>query len=261
MVDDDGLQLRAFQRVLRGQDHVSLSVADNAIDALLHVGATRPDVVVMDVFMPGLDGMEACRRIKANPQTADISVVLATAALTPELEDAAIRAGATTIVAKPIDLAAVLDIVVIEQPEDKPPAPTVRGADLLVEMLADAGVEHVFGIPGGAISPVHDALLDSNIRTITTRHESGAMFAAAAYARTGKLGVVAVTSGPGVLNSLTGLASAWLDGLPVLLLVGEVPRAVQGRGVLQDGSAHGLQIVEISRYISKLALEVPRASA
>src|SRR5215467_11281659 len=108
MVDDDGLQLRAFQRVLRGQDHVALSVADNAIDALLHVGATRPDVVVMDVFMPGLDGMEACRRIKQNPETSDVSVVLATAAVTPELEDAAIRAGATSIVSKPIDIAAIL---------------------------------------------------------------------------------------------------------------------------------------------------------
>lgn len=261
MVDDDGLQLRAFQRVLRGQDHVSLSVADNAIDALLHVGAIRPDVVVMDVFMPGLDGLEACRRIKANSETSDVSVVLATAAVTPELEDAAIRAGATSIVAKPFDIAAILDICVIDIPDEKPPAPTVRTADLLVEMLADAGVEVVFGLPGGAISPIHDALLDTNIRVVTTRHESGAMFAAAAYARTGRLAVVAVTSGPGALNSLTGLASAWCDGLPVLLLVGEVPRPLQGKGVLQDGSAHGLQIVEMARYITKLAVEVPRAAA
>jgi acetolactate synthase-1/2/3 large subunit len=96
---------------------------------------------------------------------------------------------------------------------------------------------------------------------ITTRHESGAMFAAAAYARaTGKLGVVAVTSGPGVLNAMTGLASAWCDGVALLLLVGEVPRAAHGKGVLQDGSAHGLQIVEMARHVSKLALEVPRTS-
>ncbi|MBC7974991.1 MAG: acetolactate synthase large subunit, partial [Myxococcales bacterium] len=75
----------------------------------------------------------------------------------------------------------------------------MRGADLLVEMLAAAGVEVVFGLPGGAISPVHDALIDSGLRVITTRHESGAMFAAAGYSRaTGRLAVVAVTSGPGV---------------------------------------------------------------
>ena len=70
-----------------------------------------------------------------------------------------------------------------------------------------------------------------------------------------------MTSGPGVLNAMTGLASAWCDGLPVLLLVGEVPRGAQGKGVLQDGSAHGLQIVEMARHVTKLAAEVPRASA
>ncbi len=128
-------------------------------------------------------------------------------------------------------------------------------------MLAAAGVDVVFGLPGGAISPVHDALLDQDIRVITTKHEAGAMFAAAGYAQTtGKLGVVAVTSGPGALNAMTGLASAWCDSLPVLLLVGDVPRKAQGRGVLQDSSSHGLQIVEMSRHISKLAAEIPSSS-
>jgi acetolactate synthase I/II/III large subunit len=152
-----------------------------------------------------------------------------------------------------------------------PPAPeewrppivhSVRGADLLVDMLEQAGVDVVFGLPGGAISPVHDALLDGGLRVITTRHESGAMFAATAYARsTGKLAAVAVTSGPGMLNSMTGLATAWCDGVPVLLLVGEVPHQVQGKGALQDGSAHGLQLVEMARNVAKLAVEVPRPSA
>src|SRR5512135_1751395 len=99
-----------------------------------------------------------------------------------------------------------------------------RVADVLVDILADAGVEVVFGIPGGTIAPVYDALLDRpEIRAVTCHHETAAMFAAAGYARTtGKLGVVMVTSGPGVTNSLTGLASAWCDGIPVLLLAGEV---------------------------------------
>jgi len=219
----------------------------------------------MDIFMPGLDGLEACRRIKANAATRDTQIVLASASITPDLEAASCKAGAIRAIAKPVDLSELLGTTMLttESPElREPPATTVRGSDLLVSMLADAGVEVVFGIPGGAISPVHDALIDSRIRVITTRHESGAMFAAAGYARaTGKLGVVAVTSGPGVLNAMTGLASALCDGVPLLLLVGEVPRPAHGKGVLQDGSAHGLQIVEMARHITKLSAEVPSGSA
>jgi acetolactate synthase-1/2/3 large subunit len=265
VVDDDRMQLRAIERVLRDRAEIELTVADNAIDAMIAVGALRPDLVIMDILMPGLDGIEACRRIKGNPETRDIQIILASAMMTPELARAARHAGARRAVAKPLDMAELLGsaLVADEPTPDEPAAiPTVRGADLLIEMLAAAGVEVVFGLPGGAISPVHDALIDSKIRVVTTRHESGAMFAAAGYARTaGKLAVVAVTSGPGVLNALTGLASAWCDGLPVLLLVGEVPRPMQGRGVLQDGSAHGLQIIEMARHITKLSVEIPRPSA
>jgi acetolactate synthase-1/2/3 large subunit len=104
--------------------------------------------------------------------------------------------------------------------------------------------------------------MDSSIRVVTNRHESGSLFGAAGYAHaTGKLGVAIVTSGPGALNALTGLASAWCDGLPVLLLVGDVPRPAQGKGVLQDSSSHGLSIVEMARHVTKLSAEVPRASA
>lgn len=265
VVDDDALQLRALQRATRRRRDMELVVADNAIDALLQVGATRPDIIVMDVFLPGLDGVEACRRIKANPETRGVEVVIASAAMTPELAARAIAAGAEAAIAKPIELAGLVDAYLEKRvpeitPIDTAAAP-VRGADLLVRMLSEAGVDVVFGLPGGAISPVHDALLDSNIRVVTTRSEAGAMFAAAGYAHsTGKLGVVAVTSGPGALNAMTGLASAWCDGLPVLLLVGEVPRGESGKGVLQDGTAHGLQIVEMTRHVSKLSLEIPRPS-
>jgi acetolactate synthase-1/2/3 large subunit len=270
VVDDDPLQLRALERGVRGNKRIELATSDNAIDAMLRLGGILPDAVVLDVFMPGLDGIEACRRIKANPATAHVDVILASAQLSPQVEADARRAGATRVLAKPIDVAALFDrgevepVAVRSAPEAAvvTPTPTMRGADLIVQMLADAGVDVVFGLPGGAISSVHDALLDSPIRVVTTRHENGAMFAAAGYAQTtGKLGVVAVTSGPGALNAMTGLASAWCDGLPVLLLVGEVPRASHGLGVLQDGSSHGLQLVEMARHISKLALEVPRTSA
>jgi acetolactate synthase I/II/III large subunit len=265
VVDDDLTLLRALERTVRNDRKVELTLVDNAFDAMLAVGTTKPDLVVMDIFMPGLDGLEACRRIKTNRETRNTQVVLASISLTPDLEAAAYKAGAKRAIAKPVDLAALIGAADVESSvadEREPAIPMMRGSDLLVRMLADAGVELLFGIPGGAISPVHDALLDSRIRVITTRHESGAMFAAAGYARaTGKLGVVAVTSGPGVLNAMTGLASAWCDGVPVLLLVGEVPRPAHGKGVLQDGSAHGLQIVEMGRHITKMSAEIPRGSA
>lgn len=265
VVDDDELQLRALQRASRGICGLELHVATNAIDALLMVGTTHPDVIIMDVFMPDLDGIEACRRLKANPGTRGIQVILASVTMSPELEDIGRAAGAARAILKPFDLASLIDSPTQSSvPADAPDVmpETTRGADLLVSMLAAAGVDVVFGLPGGAISPVHDALLDQSIRVITTKHEAGAMFAAAGYAHTtGKLGVVAVTSGPGALNAMTGLASAWCDSLPLLLLVGDVPRGAQGRGVLQDSSSHGLQIVEMSRHISKMAAEIASPSS
>lgn len=264
LVDDDELWLRAMRRALRSDPSIELSVASSAVEALALLDHERPDVVVMDVYMPDLDGVEACRRMKAPPGARDMRVILASVTMTPDLERVAAAAGAYTTVSKPFDLRKLL--APSKQKSIAADAPvvntrTTRGADLLVSMLADAGVDVVFGLPGGAISPVHDALIDNSIRVVTTKHEAGAMFAAAGYAHTtGKLGVVAVTSGPGALNCMTGLASAWCDGLPLLLLVGDVPRAAQGRGVLQDSSAHGLQIVEMSRHISKLAAEVASPS-
>lgn len=134
-----------------------------------------------------------------------------------------------------------------------------RTADLLADVLVEAGVEVIFDLPGGPVAPLIDALLDkqSSIRTITTRHESGAMFAAAGYAQaTGKLAVVIVTSGPGILNAMTGIASAHCEGLPVLVIAGDVPRDRVGKGAAQDGTAHGLNIVHMAKPITKLAAEV-----
>lgn len=266
LVDDDDLQLRALRRAGRSERHLELLFARSAHEAFeLLEAETRPiDLIVMDVYMPDVDGAQACRWIKANTRTAHIPVVLTSVTITPALERVAYEAGAIRTIPKPVDLTKLpLPPIKTRQMADIPNVmtKTTRGADLLVSMLAQAGVDVVFGLPGGAISPVHDALIDNEIRVITTKHEAGAMFAAAGYAHTtGKLGVVAVTSGPGALNAMTGLASAWCDGLPVLLLVGDVPRGAQGRGVLQDSSAHGLQIVEMSRHISKLAAEIASPS-
>jgi acetolactate synthase-1/2/3 large subunit len=138
------------------------------------------------------------------------------------------------------------------------PAEEPRAVDVLASILERAGVEVIFGLPGGAISPMHDALVDHpKIRTITTRQEAGAMFAACGYAQaTGKLAVVLVTSGPGVLNAMTGLASALLDGLPVLLIAGEVPRSRFGKNALQEGSSYQLDIVRMAQSVTKLSAEL-----
>ncbi|WP_437710986.1 thiamine pyrophosphate-binding protein [Sorangium sp. So ce448] len=125
------------------------------------------------------------------------------------------------------------------------------------------GVRTVFGLPGGTIAPVYDALLDRpEIQIVTTRHESSAVFAAAGQARvTGKLGVVLVTSGPGITNAMTGIAAAHCEGLPVLILVGEVSRRAVGRRALQEGSPHHLDVVAMTRSISKRSMEIPSPSA
>jgi acetolactate synthase-1/2/3 large subunit len=136
-----------------------------------------------------------------------------------------------------------------------------RAADRLAALLAEQGVEHVFCLPGGPIAPLNDALMDiSSIRSIAMRHENSAMFAAAGYARaSGKLGVVIVTSGPGILNGMTGLASAYCDGIPLLVLVGEVPRSLHGKNALQDGDHLGIR--NILGAVTKWTAEVSDANA
>jgi acetolactate synthase-1/2/3 large subunit len=139
----------------------------------------------------------------------------------------------------------------------------VRGAAAFVRALLREGIASFFGIPGGAISPVSDALLDEpDARVMVTRHESEAVFAACGYFLVGhRPAAVFVTSGPGLTNALTGLASAQCDGIPLLLLVGEVPRALQGKGALQDGSAHHLDALGVVRSLSKACFEAVDAHA
>jgi len=110
VVDDDAGQLKALGRILkRFNERLDVQLVDNGIDALIRVGATRPHLVVMDVYMPGLDGVEVCRRLKANPETKDTAVILTSARMTADLETAARAAGARRALRKPIDVAAVLD--------------------------------------------------------------------------------------------------------------------------------------------------------
>ncbi|MEM6476591.1 MAG: biosynthetic-type acetolactate synthase large subunit [Pseudomonadota bacterium] len=116
------------------------------------------------------------------------------------------------------------------------------GAALLMECLIDQGVEYVFGYPGGAVLPIYDELFgDERIRHILVRHEAGAAHAAEGYARaTGKPGVVLVTSGPGATNAVTGIADAWMDSIPMVVITGQVPTGLIGTDAFQEADTIGI---------------------
>ncbi|NBC36359.1 biosynthetic-type acetolactate synthase large subunit [Novosphingobium sp. FSY-8] len=116
------------------------------------------------------------------------------------------------------------------------------GANILVESLARQGVEFVFGYPGGAVLPIYDALFgDERIRHILVRHEAGAAHAAEGYARsTGKPGVVLVTSGPGATNAVTGIADAFLDSIPLVVITGQVGTPLIGTDAFQEADTVGI---------------------
>ena len=122
------------------------------------------------------------------------------------------------------------------------PRPALSGASYLLARLADAGVDTVFGYPGGAVLPLYDALVQQDrIRHILVRHEQAAVHAAEGYARaTGRLGVVLVTSGPGATNTLTGLTDALMDSVPVLCLSGQVSSALLGTDAFQEANTIAL---------------------
>lgn len=116
------------------------------------------------------------------------------------------------------------------------------GASILVESLVQQEVEFIFGYPGGAVLPIYDELFDNpRIRHILVRHEAGAAHAAEGYARsTGKPGVVLVTSGPGATNAVTGIADAYLDSIPLVVITGQVPTALIGTDAFQEADTIGI---------------------
>ena len=116
------------------------------------------------------------------------------------------------------------------------------GAEILVESLVRLGVSHVFGYPGGAVLPIYDALFnDKRIEHVLVRHEAGAAHAAEGYARsTGKPGVVLVTSGPGATNAVTGIADAFMDSIPMVVITGQVPTAIIGTDGFQEADTIGI---------------------
>jgi acetolactate synthase-1/2/3 large subunit len=124
---------------------------------------------------------------------------------------------------------------------------TLTGAQILMEVLKDEGVDTIFGFPGGAVIDIYDELAKTDIRHVLVRHEQGAVHAADGYARAGgKVGVCLVTSGPGATNTVTGIASAYMDSIPMVVLTGQVPTHLIGNDAFQE-----VDIVGITRPCTK----------
>ena len=139
----------------------------------------------------------------------------------------------------------------------------VTGAQSLVKSLENAGVDVMFGIPGGAILPAYDPIFDSKIRHILVRHEQGAGHAATGYAQvTGKVGVCIATSGPGATNLVTPLADAQMDSVPIVAITGQVPGPAIGTDAFQEADIRGVTMpITKHNYLITNPDDIPRAIA
>ena len=123
----------------------------------------------------------------------------------------------------------------------------LTGAQILMKVLQEEGVDTIFGYPGGAVVDIYDELARTDIRHILVRHEQGGVHAADGYARaSGKVGVCLVTSGPGATNTVTGIASAFMDSIPLVVITGQVPTHLIGNDAFQE-----VDIVGITRPCTK----------
>ncbi len=134
------------------------------------------------------------------------------------------------------------------------------GAQVLVDVIQQHGVEYIFGLPGGAAIPIFDALVDSPIKLILTRHEQGAAHMADGYARaTGKPGVVLVTSGPGATNTITGILTAHMDSVPMLIITGQSVSSMLGMDAFQEADVTGISFPVVKHsYLVKKASDIAR---
>ncbi len=136
----------------------------------------------------------------------------------------------------------------------------INGAEALIKCLEAKGVEYIFGYPGGAAIPIFDALVDSKIKFVLVRHEQGATHMADGYARaTGKPGVALVTSGPGATNTVTGILTAQMDSIPIIVLCGQTITQSLGKDAFQEADVFGITapIVKHS-YLVKDPQDIPR---
>ncbi len=136
----------------------------------------------------------------------------------------------------------------------------MNGAEILVESLRREGVDVIFGFPGGAVLNVYDALLDSAISHVLVRHEQAAVHAADGYARaSGKTGVVLVTSGPGATNTVTGIVTAFMDSIPLVIITGQVPTSLVGNDAFQEADIVGItRPCTKHNYLVKNIEDLPR---
>ncbi|MCX8129675.1 MAG: biosynthetic-type acetolactate synthase large subunit [Clostridia bacterium] len=136
----------------------------------------------------------------------------------------------------------------------------LTGAQAIIKSLQIENVDVMFGYPGAAICPFYDALVDSDIRHVLTRNEQGAAHAASGYARvTGKVGVCVATSGPGATNLITGIATAYMDSIPMVAITGQVSSELIGRDVFQEADITGATAPFCKHnYLVKNAKDIPR---
>ena len=142
-------------------------------------------------------------------------------------------------------------------------AEEMTGAQSLIRSLEHAGVEVMFGIPGGAILPAYDPIYDSKIRHILVRHEQGAGHAATGYAQaTGRVGTCIATSGPGATNLVTPIADAQMDSVPMVAITGQVPSSAIGTDAFQEADIRGITMpITKHNYLVTRAKDIPRAVA
>ena len=128
------------------------------------------------------------------------------------------------------------------QPGDERTAPLITGADAVVRSLEELGTEIVFGLPGGAVLPLYDALFAAKkLRHVLVRHEQGAGHAAEGYAvASGKVGVCIATSGPGATNLVTPIGDAYLDSVPMVAITGQVGSSMIGTDAFQEADIRGI---------------------
>jgi acetolactate synthase-1/2/3 large subunit len=136
----------------------------------------------------------------------------------------------------------------------------LTGAQILVECLKEEGVEVLFGYPGGKVLSIYDALYQDDFSHIINRHEQGAVHAADGYARaTGRPGVCLATSGPGATNLVTGLATAYMDSVPVIAFTGQVPTTLLGRDTFQEADITGITMpITKHNYLVRDVADLPR---
>ncbi len=136
----------------------------------------------------------------------------------------------------------------------------MTGAKAVVEAFTKENVEFVFGLPGGACLPLYDALYDAKFKVILVRHEQGAVHMAEGYARaTGRPGVVVVTSGPGATNTVTGLADAYMDSIPLVVVTGQVKSYLIGNDAFQEADVTGItRPITKHNYLVKDVNDLPR---